>query len=277
MITTIVISPESKTKYVVNERIAETEKFTAYSCIQEGANNNGYILKIAKEARYNSILDREAYILNLLFNESQKQEEAFQKANPKTELKMNYHFTFPKLIETFISKEQDSRRILILDLGHVATKLSDLTPLINLERKEGVRVDQRSSAWIMGKTLKALVFAHSTGIIVNDLSRNNILIQKGEHLVTLFDWSSAKITDSIKIEESEEIARLARTIIRALGGDLKSGRIPEDTGSLQEYNNLIKKFAIGKGGSAKKAHKEFYNLVNKLWPREYYAFTTHAL
>jgi len=53
--------------------------------------------------------------------------------------------------------------------------------------------------------------------------------------------------------------------------------IPEEADSHLEYNELIKKFALGKGGSARKAHTEFYELVNKLWPREYYAFTTHSL
>lgn len=272
----LVIGPESKTNYVVEGSVAQTEAFTAYSCTHKEIEGNCFILKIATEKKYNAILDREAFILNLLFNEAQKQEEAFQKENPGTEVKMNYHFTFPKLAETFISEDQNSRRIIILDFSQVATRLNDLTPLINLERKENVRVDQRSSAWILGKMLKTLIFVHSSGITVNDLSRNNILINKKEHLVTIFDWSSAKVTDDLLSQESEEIAQLATTVIRTLGWDLKSGAIPEDN-SYSEYNELIKKFALGKGGSAKKAHTEFYQLVDKLWPREYYAFMTHPL
>jgi serine/threonine protein kinase len=273
----LVISPESKTNYVVEGSVAKTEIFTAYSCAPNETDSNCYILKIATDKKHNAILDREAYILNLLFSESQKQEEAFQKENPETELRMNYHLTFPKLVETFISKDQNSRRIIILDFSHVTKRLSDLTPLINLERKESVRVDQRSSVWILGKTLKALVFAHSAGIIVNNLSRNNVLINKKEHLVILFDWSSAEVTADIASQESEEIAQLASTVIRTLGWNLKTGLIPTDVDSHTEYNELVKKFALGKGGSAKKAHTEFYELVDKLWPREYYSFTTHPL
>jgi len=39
--------------------------------------------------------------------------------------------------------------------------------------------------WILGKLLKTLIFVHSAGITVNDLSRNNILLNKEEHLVTI--------------------------------------------------------------------------------------------
>jgi hypothetical protein len=273
----LVISPESKTNYVVEGGVAKTETFTAYSCAPKETDSNCYILKIATDKKYNTILDREAYILNLLFIESQKQEEAFQKENPGTKERMNYNLTFPKLVETFISEDQNSRRIIVLDFTHVTKRLSDLTPLINLERKESVRVDQRSSVWILGKTLKALVFAHSAGITVNNLSRNNVLINKKEHLVILFDWSSAEVTADIASKEAEEIAQLANTVIRTLGWNLKTGLILTDVDSHSEYNELIKKFALGKSGSAKNAHKEFYDLADKLWPREYYAFTTHPL
>ena len=132
---TQVVNPESKFVYLVDGHLGGTKEFTLYSCIQK-ATDNKLILKIAKTPKDNALLDREAYILNLLSEEATKQEKAFKKANPKTEVMMNYHFTFPKLLETFISKEQDSRRILILDLSHVANNLGDLTPLFNIEKKD---------------------------------------------------------------------------------------------------------------------------------------------
>lgn len=272
-----VTSRESKKSYVVNARVAETETFTAYSCAPEGTASDTHLLKIAKEPKHNALLDREAYILKLLFDESKKQEEAYQKAHPGSEVKMNYHLTFPMLVETFISIDQKWRRVLILHVGHAVQSLSELTPLINIERREGLRIDQRSSAWIMGKVLKALVFAHGVGIIVNNLSRNNILLQKEEHLVMIFDWSGAELTDETATKNPDDIAQLARAIIRAMGGDLERGTIPEDADSFVEYNNMLRRFALGKARSAQKAHEEFYSLVDKLWPREYYPFTTHPL
>jgi len=72
--------------------------------------------------KYNAILDREAYILNLLFDESKRQEEAFQNANPGTELKMNMLLPSQSLLKHLFQKIKNSRRIIILDFNHVATK-----------------------------------------------------------------------------------------------------------------------------------------------------------
>lgn len=281
-----VSNSESGITYTAGKQIGGTEIFTTYECSSLGNSsdnikkNECLILKITTDPKYNGTLDKEAYILKAMFNEAARLEDAFLKANPETEMRRNYHFHFPNLVETFVSEEQKSRRILILSLDNIASNLKDLVPLSHLELKEHVRVDHRTSAWIMGKQLRGLAFIQSMRIINNTMCRNNILINRNdyEHFAILFDWSNAQIQNQIDQQKGgKEIAQLAQAITRTLGGNLKTGELPADEQSDAEYGKFIRKLALGKENDAQKAHHDFYTLIDKLWPREHYPFTTHPL
>ncbi len=278
-----IISPESGLTYIAEGKIGGTETFTMYKCFSPSIPGDiepskWYVLKIATNSKYNSSLDKEAYILKIMLSEAERQEKAYLKANPGTEMRMNYHFTFPNIVETFVSAEQESRRVLILSLDDIANNVGELVPLSHLEMKEHVRIDQRTSAWIMGKLLKSLVLTHGIGVTNDMIYRDNILINRAEHFVALFNWSGAKMQDKIDQQKgAQEIAQAAQAITRTLGGDVVTGKLLEDRQSDSEYGKLIRKFALGKESSAQNAHRDFYALVDRLWPREFYPFTTHPL
>jgi hypothetical protein len=273
-----VTSPESGIVYTAGGRIGGTKAFTMYECFPSNEERKCCILKIAADSKHNSSLDKEAYILKAMLDEAARLEEAFLEANPGTEMRMNYHFSFPNIIETFISSEQKSRRILVLSLDNIGNSLSDLVPLSHLEIKEHVRIDQRTSAWIMGKLLKTFVLTHGIGITNEMVCRDNILVNRNEHFVALFNWSNAKMQKQVEKQKgAHEIAQLAQAIILALGGNLETGAFYGDGQFDPKYVKLLREFALGKRGDAHSAHGDFYILIDELWPREFHPFTTYPL
>lgn len=280
-----VTSHESGVTYTAGKHLGGTETFTLYECLSSGGSASSTdagkccILKIAAAPEHNSILDREAFVLKKMLDEAARLEAAFLEAKPGTEMRMNYQFAFPNLVETFVSEEQSVRRVLILGFCCIAKQLSDLVPLSHLESRERVRVDHRTSAWILGKLLKLLVMTHGIGILNNWVVCDNILINREQHFVALFDWSRATINREFSHQHGgqEEIAKLAQAVTRALGGDPRTGKLPADPDSSDEYTEIVRRFALGKEGDAQKAHREFYALVDRLWQHEFYPFTTHPM
>lgn len=283
MTTKIQVTSPSGLIYTAVNHIGGTEKFTIYGCSSQARapnsleDNKCLILKIASDLRFNGVLDKEAYILKAMLDEAAKLESAFLEKNHGTETRINYQFTFPNLVETFVSEEQKSRRVLILSLDNIASNLDDLVPLYHLESKDHVRVDQRTSAWIMGKLLKTLVFIYDMGITNGMVYRDNILINKEEHFVAFFNWTEAEMGNLVEQKGAQEIAQLAQAITRTLGGDPKTGTLPEDKQSDVEYGKFIRKLALGKVSSTQSAHNDFYTLIRRIWSREFYPFTTHPL
>ena len=166
--------------YEVGPLIGSTEKFKLYHCPHSGY--NACILKIATLPEHNGILDREADLLDTLKKEAAKAQAEFSAHAENDNAFLNYQLQFPNLLDSFIDPNQGKRRINILDLSLVAEELRQLVPLSHIISREKLRVDPRTSAWIMGKLLKLLVFTQSLGIHIGNLCRDNILINREQHL-----------------------------------------------------------------------------------------------
>lgn len=260
--------------YEVGGELGSNKKFKYYSC--SSGLNNVYMLKIARKSAWNGLLDREAFLLQTMEKEAQELELEYAKTK-KSDKKLNYHFFFPQLIETFISEEQSGSRITILNLAHVAKSIGDLSPVSHLLTKESVIVDPRTSAWILGKLLTALSFTKGSNIFVKDLSGDNILINRSQHYVTILDWTEAILSNAEipKSMVSEMISQAATEIFTVMGGDLKTKALPKHQqldGNL--YESHLKNMMAGYFSDVSKAHKAFYDIVLSAWPREFYKFTT---
>lgn len=271
-----IISPKGIT-YVVKNEIGKDERFRLFECSTE--TDSVCILKIARRSAWNGLLDREAFLLEEMTQEARLLQEEFAKIN-KTDKLLNYHYFFPKLLETFVSEEQKGCRISILSFTHVAKSLDDLTPIGHLLNKENVRIDPRSSAWIMGKMLKLLGFTQNQGIVlISSLGLDNVLINRTQHYVMLFDWTRAISGNGnlTEIETTGEIAQVSKEVTMLLGGDLATGALPKDK---QLENNLYEKFlkelAAGLYSDADEAHQRFYILIRFLWPRGFHKFATYS-
>lgn len=271
----IIKSP--KNQYTVLKQIGQTKEYTLYFC--RLPTEKIAVFKIAAAVEYNPLLDREALLLNNMREEAKQLEEEYAKVKGSPEQMLNYQFCFPDLVESFITSTQGDRRISILDFPAV-DDLTNLVPIRHLTTRDRVRVDRKTSAWMMGKFLKILVFTHSQRIS-SKITDDNILIERNQHYISLFDFSSAIIhNESIPDHVAcEEISRSATAMIGVLGGNPKTGELPNDREQdpNNHYADHLYALASGKECIARYAHERFYALVRSLWPRGYWPFTTHNL
>jgi hypothetical protein len=273
----VIISPAGKT-YQVKQEIGETDIYRLRECVLE--DGTIAIFKAAKKAEYNPVLDREAYLLKILRSESDVIEAEFAKKYPE-KIPLNYHFCFPEVIETFVMKEQENRRAIVLGFPNInpSGKLNELAPLSFITSRDQVRVDPRTSAWILGKLLKMLVFTQSVHVAINNLTTENILINREQHYVAVFDWSKAVIETKLSPQETtEEITAVTDAVLEVLGADLETGTlVPDEQMIDSSYEDLLKEFKAGAESDAQQAHTRFYKLIKSLWPRGFHKFATYPL
>lgn len=262
--------------YNVTSDLGATDHYSLYACSCEGFGNT-LILKIAKQKKHNGIIDREAMILKSMYLESELTQKEFQKIPGNEDKYLNYHYTFPNLIETFISKENDNRRISILDFSPICNELNELVPSSHIINRDNAHVDPRTSAWILGKSLKALAFAHNQNISLGDISLDKLLINKKEHYIAFFDWTAAKKSPVPLKKEviRREISQIGQLVGILLGTD-QSWSIPKHI-QLEDsrYEDMLKKLCTMKFSDANKAHTSFYELVYDLWSRKFHVYDTY--
>jgi len=262
--------------YQIGKGVAETGNYRLYLC-RDGPKE--CLLQIATSVEYNGELQRAAYILRELQRRADELEEEYALVKTNPDAMLNYGLGFPELVDSFVYQEQGGRWINILAFRSIED-IGKLVPLLNITEKDRLRVDLRTSAWIMGKYLKLFVFTHSEGISIGLNSGNNILIEPDQHYVVIFDWTAAQIrSEKIPVEtRRQEISQAAQAVITALGGNLETGTFPDDGDkNSTKYADYLLQLARGNESNAKRAHAKFYELIDSLWKREYYPFTTKLL
>lgn len=273
MTQTLVVT--GKRPYQVHKQLAGTDSYRLYEVRTEGV-KTPFVLKIAADAIRNGVLDREAFLLSRMREHALTLEAQYQARYPGKYL--NYQFAFPSLQETFVVEEQGGRRVLILEIETV-DQLEKLVPLSMIRTRDCVRVDHKTSAWILGKSLKILAFAHDYGVSYGEISGDDIVVERDSHLVLFFDWTQAiKVSGGGNLTRESihrEMYLLAGEIAKVLGGDPVTLVIPtsedDPDGQLQRF--LL---TLSQGGfnSASKAHKHFYQMVEAMWGRKFHPYTT---
>ena len=271
-----ILSPNGTKYEVKEERLGSTDEFTLYECTLP--DKSPAILKIAKTLGNNGLLDREAYILGILKEGAEELEKDYFEVTEGKKSPLNNHYFFPQLVESFIASDQDNRRVSILSLSHVSKKLAELMPLSFISVNNN-RVDPRTSAWILGKLLKLLVFTHGLGIELGQITADNILINQRKHYVCMFDWSKAVLCNGEISSEvaGREIAQITREVIKILGCS-EDGELPKDEQLVDDsYEKFLKNLTSGFESDSYTAHKKFYELIWSLWPHGFHPFTTHSI
>lgn len=289
--------------YRIGNLAAEAEAYRLYLCSQVETGRQ-CLLQIANTEEQNGQLDRAAYLLGELARRAEELEEEYAKVKTNPKSVLNYNLGFPELVDSFVCPEQGGRRINVLAFRCVE-EVGKMVPISNITEKDRLRVDPRTSAWMMGKALKLLAFAFSEGISVGLTTGKNLLIEPDKHYVLIFDWSGASTHPEVpKKTRCQEISQAAQAVITALGGDGPSGFIPNDgdepferfvnlrqkeidgaespdelrqqyqAEAFRQYADFLLDLARGAESDAERAHREFYELVDALWPREFYPFTT---
>jgi len=263
-------------KYEVGKQVAANAASRLYLCTQEGIGRK-CLLQIASDVEGNGALDRSAFILGRLASRAEELEAEYAAHVRDPNKSLGYAYGFTQLVESFVSEEQDGRRINILAFRNV-DEPSKMVPIANIIDKDGLRADLRTSAWIMGKILKMLAFTQSSGIAIGQADATSILLETDEHYVVLFDFSEAKIHDDTVPREirAKEIAQATQAVIALIGGDHETGMFPDDVVAIEKfkpYVELLLDLASGDQGDAHNAHREFYSLVDTLWERGFYPAT----
>jgi len=266
---------KSKTHaYEVGAQVADSGKYRLYLCRQDGTDRQG-LLQIATDVKHNGALQRGAFFLRELKERSDELEAEYAKIKDNPKHFLNYDLGFPELVDSFVCQEQGGRQINILALRGIAD-LSRMVPITNITTKDRRRVDARTSAWIMGKSLKLLSFVHDAKISVGRMDGNNILIEPDEHYVVILDWSEARTSEAISRETRvQDISQAVKAVVTLLGGNTDSEMMPDDVP--EAYARVLLQFTAGIYPNAATAHQRFYELIDQLWERKFYPFTTQAL
>lgn len=259
--------------------LGETEHFRMYECQLPELTSGAGILKISATVADNLVLDREAMLLKMMRDEAKRLEEEYSKVKKDPLHRLGYEFCFPDLVDSFLAEDQEERRVNILRFPLV-DGLDHLVPIEHITERDKVRVDPKTSAWMLGKTLKVLVFAHDQNISLENWEEN-ILIERDQHYVILFDWSAAVMhPDGLSQEVArKEIAQAAQAVITALGGNPKTWQIPADPQDPEgTYGKYLQYLANEHEHSASRAHTRFYEIVRSLWPdRGFWPFTSYPI
>lgn len=265
-------SETDRPEYRIERRqIGETERFRLHrATLPDGGNG---IAVVAKGIEHNGSLERFAFVLDQLRERAAFLEAEYAKVKDDPNSFLNYRICFPDLVDSFVNDE-DGLRIMIVRFHNVADDVGRLVPLSQLVGS-GKRVDPKTSAWIVGKLLKVLAFAHDFGVSVGLVTADNVLIEPDEHYVVLFDWSYASFGEGgFALSGADEAKQAAAIAFDILGGNPDKGTLPEHEQLADDrYASFLKRLADGEILSASRAHEEFYELIRSLWPRQYHPFT----
>jgi len=299
---TPIVVRDNDDEYKVLKKVAENNFYRMYLCehLQTGRK---CLLQIGLTDADNSRLERFAYILKELKFRAAELEKAYAKVKEDPKDLLNYDLGFPELINSFTHTDQDGdRRVNVFVFRNIANA-GDAVPLINITEKDFLRVDLKTSVWIMGKALKLLAFTQSEGFAIRLVSSDNILLDPDQHYVLFFDLTATQSYPDGAVPEEEcrqEIAKAAQAVIIVLGGDPETEYIPSDDDGNSEddddsetmsfshaddgrekdvsrYTDYLFHLARGEESNAKRAHESFYEIVDSLWPRQFHPFTTLPL
>lgn len=235
------------------------------------------LLQVATSIEANGGIDRAAFLLNRFKATADVFDVAYAKNHERKHL--HYERLYPSLIESFIALEQGGRRINALSLADV-DDIFRITPLSNLRRKERVRLDPESSAWVMGRLLKLLSFTHGEGVSNRSLTANNVLLDPKQHFAVTLDWSNARVfPDQVPSEDAAvDIASAAKAVFVAIGGDPITKAWPYE--GHVPYVSLLRQLMEPSTDTALLAETtqdQFYELVRREYGSSFHPFTTLPL
>lgn len=260
-------------RYKVLDLRMETSKYRTYLC-EDVDSAKLCLLQIPVGVTGNGDSQRACFVLKILREAADEYQAQYELQGHQGQL--NYNLLFPRLLDSFIATEQSSRMVNIVDF--TAAETSNLIPLSSVS-KASKRLELSTSAWIMGRLLKLLGFAHEQGIAVRALVGGNILIEPAEHLTLVFDWSSAMFYQS-EVPMAvckDDIASAAKTVLVAIGANTETGVYPYLLDDEQRYIDFLWRLASRRESDAQKAHEQFYKLVEELWGRKFREFVALPL
>lgn len=270
------VSGTNGSTYEVRRLVRETAQTRVYLAT-EVKTGRSCLLEAATDIEYNASLERAAFALRELHAKAEELEAEYEPKREFPDERLNYGIGLPLVLDSFVPEGHGDRRVNVYAFMFV-DDVGQMMPIGNIAR-DNTRVDLRTSAWMEGKALKILAFAHAQGFKVGALGPNDVLTHPDKHYVVLFNWRAVTtFPNGVPPEESRnEVMAITRTVIDALGGDA-STRIFTDDGEegFDQYVQRLLELAAGSQHSAGIAHADFYRLIREQlnW-RGFHPFTTH--
>jgi hypothetical protein len=240
------------------------------------------LMKIAATPEHNSVLEREARILQTLQKIATDMDN---EATERGEVPYFYGALLPLMLESFVS--DDGRVVMFLGYHSTISTYKQLNPLVRV--LDGQRIDLKTGTWLLGKLLKLLGFVHSAGFSVGLVDTSNVFIEKELHGVLVLDFSGAS-EDADAETCLAEVAVAAKMLWQAVGGGDEN---PPHDGELlsaehyDEYVAFLRRISDGKTDGANAEHTAIYPMADRIWPkrevapgiwkRDFHNFTTYAL
>lgn len=207
-----------KATYVVEEPLCSGDVADLYWC-RTTDHVDRLVLKVARDARNNDIIEREATTLRVL--------------NAAIEDTKVVKFFLPTLLES--TTLPDKRR------ANVLVSLRDAVPLSELRTRGGRPLDPRHAVWMLNRGLVALEAAHLNGVVHGAVTPSHLVITAANHGAQLVGWGhSVEVGKRISVLSSPwktlyapevllkqpatpatDVFMLARSLIHVLGPDWK--------------------------------------------------------
>lgn len=268
--------------YQVEKLVGETSTHRMYEAVDLESSQE-LLMFIATEILHNSNLELMSYRLKMMREHALLLEAEYQKQFPDKSL--GYQYALPKVHDAFFADKQGGRMVLMLQIEAV-DHISSLVPLSMIRNKDQVRVDHKTAAWILGKSLKLLAFAHDFGLVLGDINGDDILIERRSHLVMCVDWTRAskfpqQSTQSLSIVQ-RELSGIAKEITDLMGGSVNQYLLPDSIPESNDdperrFESFLRNLSGGLYSSAGDAHKSFYLMVEEMWGRKFHPFTSFPL
>lgn len=261
--------------YETKQRLGGNDLITYYTCGIASHSDEMRILAIATQAEHNPIIDRVAYLLKRLSERSDFFEEEYAAEPDHAEQKVHFDWLFPQVVDDFTLHEQGERKVMILFFPDV--DLRQTFALMQLVDKR-LRVDLKTSAWMMGRFLKLLSFLHESDVSTPILI-SNFLLEPTNHRLLMLNWTHAnlgyRLTAAQQCYAIKQAAESALLLLDATysDGEWNYNYPLEDNEA--SYIACLAAMHRGEFNDAVYAHANFYTTIHQLWGRGYHPFTTH--
>lgn len=263
--------------YDVLKALAKAPWANYYLC-RDMATERWMVLMIASSLEHNGVLDRVKYGLGRMKDYADAYEETYaeqQRLAGVTDLKLlHYDWLFPQVYDAFLAPEQGNRRVLILDFPDA--NLASGIPLMQIEQNN-LRVDLKTSAWMMGRILKLLSFLQESDIWVSTAGEEYFFVPD-QHRLMVLDYSTLFL--QLNPSPGRYIANLrsgTRMILNTLGVKWRAKYWDYDyeleDEAEQRYLNCLDNLYFCSPHSMTEAHQDFYKVVHGLWGRKFHPFT----
>lgn len=216
---------------------------------------------IATQKPQNARVYKQARILQTLESVATDVDQQLKFSRVRT---ADYASFFPSVLETLVA--EDGRMGVFFGYHPSISSYGQLTPL-TIATKD-VRVDLRTGAWVLGKTMKLLQFIHNCGFTVGLMGGSNILIETALHGVFVLDFTTAEEQPSSR-DQRDEVAEAARAVWVACGGS--STTLPPYDANIMRYQDhqkfleLLVRIMLGQL-NANQVYEAAYGLFKNIWP-----------